>query len=81
MKELTGEETLFMIARLRGIREESIANIIDIIIDIIDIRQHASRQIKTYSGGNKRRLSLGMALVGSPPVLMLDGSFFRCINI
>jgi ABC-type multidrug transport system ATPase subunit len=72
MKELTGEETLYLIARIRGIPEQAIPDIVNTIIDIIDIRQHAFKQIKAYSGGNKRRLSLGMSLVGSPPVLMLD---------
>lgn len=33
---------------------------------------YAKRQIKTYSGGNKRRLSLGIALIGLPDVLLLD---------
>lgn len=34
------------------------------VVDAIGIQMYAKRQIKTYSGGNKRRLSLGMALVG-----------------
>uniref|UniRef100_A0A914D4Y0 ABC transporter domain-containing protein n=1 Tax=Acrobeloides nanus TaxID=290746 RepID=A0A914D4Y0_9BILA len=72
IKELTGEETLYMFARIRGIPEDEIPTIVDAIIDSIGIRMYAKRQIKTYSGGNKRRLSLGMALVGLPEVLLLD---------
>ncbi|KAI6240849.1 ATP-binding cassette sub-family A member 3 [Aphelenchoides fujianensis] len=56
----------------RQFEKAVIPEVVDAIVETIDIRRHAQRQIKTYSGGNKRRLSLGMALVGMPPVLMLD---------
>ncbi|KAI6201512.1 hypothetical protein M3Y96_00850100 [Aphelenchoides besseyi] len=72
LKELTGEETLYLIARLRAVPERMIASVVDAIVETIDIKPHAKRPIKTYSGGNKRRLSLGMALVGMPITLMLD---------
>ncbi|KAI6215169.1 hypothetical protein M3Y94_00354100 [Aphelenchoides besseyi] len=71
-QELTGEETLYLIARLRAIPERMIASVVDAIVETIDIKPHAKRPIKTYSGGNKRRLSLGIALVGMPITLMLD---------
>ncbi|KAI6188218.1 hypothetical protein M3Y98_00330700 [Aphelenchoides besseyi] len=71
-QELTGEETLYLIARLRAVPERMIASVVDAIVETIDIKPHAKRPIKTYSGGNKRRLSLGMALVGMPITLMLD---------
>ncbi|TKR67155.1 hypothetical protein L596_023350 [Steinernema carpocapsae] len=72
IKEMSGEETLYMFARLRGIYEEDIPRIVYAVIQAIGIGMYAKRQIKTYSGGNKRRLSLGIALVGLPDVLLLD---------
>ena len=72
LREMTGEETLYMFARIRGIYENQIPTVVDSIIDAIGIGIYAKRQIKTYSGGNKRRLSLGVALVGMPKVLLLD---------
>uniref|UniRef100_A0A7E4UPS2 ABC transporter domain-containing protein n=1 Tax=Panagrellus redivivus TaxID=6233 RepID=A0A7E4UPS2_PANRE len=72
IKEMSGEETLYMFARIRGIPESDIPGIVDSIVDAIGIGVYAKRQIKTYSGGNKRRLSLGVALVGLPKVLLLD---------
>uniref|UniRef100_A0A914YVT4 ABC transporter domain-containing protein n=1 Tax=Panagrolaimus superbus TaxID=310955 RepID=A0A914YVT4_9BILA len=72
IKEMSGEETLFMFARIRGIHEDQIPTVVNSIIDAIGIGIYAKRQIKTYSGGNKRRLSLGIALVGMPEVLLLD---------
>uniref|UniRef100_A0AC35F4C1 ABC transporter domain-containing protein n=1 Tax=Panagrolaimus sp. PS1159 TaxID=55785 RepID=A0AC35F4C1_9BILA len=72
IKEMSGEETLYMFARIRGIHENQIPTVVNSIIDAIGIGIYAKRQIKTYSGGNKRRLSLGVALVGMPEVLLLD---------
>uniref|UniRef100_A0A914CP13 ABC transporter domain-containing protein n=1 Tax=Acrobeloides nanus TaxID=290746 RepID=A0A914CP13_9BILA len=72
IKEMSGEETLYMFARIRGIHEADIPQVVGSIIDAIGIGIYAKRQIKTYSGGNKRRLSLGVALVGMPEVLLLD---------
>lgn len=72
IKEMSGEETLYMFARIRGIHENEIPTVVNSIIDAIGIKMYAKRQIKTYSGGNKRRLSLGIALVGMPEVLLLD---------
>nr|pir protein F33E11.4 [imported] - Caenorhabditis elegans [Caenorhabditis elegans] len=72
IKEMSGEETLYMFARIRGIPEKDIPKKVNAVIHAIGIGMYASRQIKTYSGGNKRRLSLGIAIVGLPDVLLLD---------
>ncbi|KAJ1365622.1 hypothetical protein KIN20_026006 [Parelaphostrongylus tenuis] len=72
IKEMTGEETLYMFARIRGIPKNEIPEKVNAVIHTIGIELYAKRQIKGYSGGNKRRLSLGIALIGLPPVLLLD---------
>ncbi|KAL6725956.1 hypothetical protein Aduo_007973 [Ancylostoma duodenale] len=72
LKEMTGEETLYMFARIRGIPKRDIPEKVNAVIHTIGIGMYAKRQIKGYSGGNKRRLSLGIALIGLPPVLLLD---------
>ncbi|CAB3398654.1 unnamed protein product [Caenorhabditis bovis] len=72
IKELSGEETLYMFARIRGIPADEIDEKVQAVIHAIGIGIYAKRQIKSYSGGNKRRLSLGIALVGLPDVLLLD---------
>ncbi|KJH41796.1 ABC transporter, ATP-binding protein [Dictyocaulus viviparus] len=72
LKEMTGEETLYMFARIRGIPKTQIPEKVNAVIQTIGIGSYAKRQIKSYSGGNKRRLSLGIALIGLPSVLLLD---------
>lgn len=70
--EMTGQETLQMFARLRGVKECDIMRITDTMIDAVALNKYKNNLIKTYSGGNKRRLSLGVALLTLPDVLLLD---------
>ena len=36
------------------------------------LEQHADRCAGTYSGGNKRKLVVAIALIGNPPIIFLD---------
>jgi ABC-2 type transport system ATP-binding protein len=45
---------------------------IDEVIAIVGLEEKASARIKTLSGGQKRRLDLGVALVGDPEIVFLD---------
>ncbi|GFO39485.1 ATP-binding cassette sub-family a member 3 [Plakobranchus ocellatus] len=70
--QMTGRETLVMYARLRGVPEENIDYVVNSLIDILLLNPHADKLSEQYSGGNKRKLSTAMALVGDPPFIMLD---------
>lgn len=39
----------------------------------LGFHKHLDKQIKVFSGGNKRKLSTALALLGGPSVLLLDG--------
>ena len=69
---LTGEETLYMFARLRGVQEHLIPQIVDPIIELMNLRKHAKKPVYAYSGGNKRKLSASVALIGDPSIVFLD---------
>eukprot|EP00123_Amoebidium_parasiticum_P015512 comp23006_c0_seq1/m.36687 comp23006_c0_seq1/g.36687 ORF comp23006_c0_seq1/g.36687 comp23006_c0_seq1/m.36687 type:complete len:1736 (-) comp23006_c0_seq1:41-5248(-) len=69
---LTGRETLEMYARLRGVRPDRLREVVDNMVVRMDLTAHADRLCGTYSGGNKRKLSTAMALIGDPPVVFLD---------
>ena len=69
---LTGEETLYMFARLRGVQEHLIPPIADALIDLLNLRKHAKKPVYAYSGGNKRKLSAAVALIGDPAIVFLD---------
>lgn len=52
--------------------EELLAMRIDALIIEIGLKNYADKPCGTYSGGNKRKLSLAVALIGNPQLLLLD---------
>lgn len=69
---LTGRENLQLVGRLcrlpRGDRRQRASE----LLDQFGLADAGDRQLKTYSGGMRRRLDLACALVPHPPVLFLD---------
>ena len=69
---LTGRENLEMVGRLYHLPRYQARKRADELLDGFDLVEAASRLVKTYSGGMRRRLDLAASLVFSPPVLFLD---------
>ena len=72
LDELTGEETLNLLAGLRGVPSSQRKIMMEDFVELVDLTECYKRQTRTYSGGNKRKLSTAMALVGEPPLVFLD---------
>lgn len=70
--ELTGRETVIFYARCRGIRSEKIPNLVLKLSKDFDFAKHLDKQVRYYSGGNKRKLSTAIALIGDPQIIYLD---------
>ncbi|XP_028818388.1 LOW QUALITY PROTEIN: ATP-binding cassette sub-family A member 1 [Denticeps clupeoides] len=69
---LTGREHLQFYARLRGVPEDHVAKVADWGVKKLGLTQYADREAGGYSGGNKRKLSTAISLIGAPPVVFLD---------
>jgi ABC-2 type transport system ATP-binding protein len=69
---LTGRENLEMVGRLYHLPRYQARKRADELLEGFDLVEAASRLVKTYSGGMRRRLDLAASLVFSPPVLFLD---------
>ncbi|XP_055936833.1 phospholipid-transporting ATPase ABCA1-like [Argiope bruennichi] len=69
---LTGREMLSLFGRLRGLSESDVETKVNKLIQTIDLVDDADKETQFYSGGNKRKLSFAIALIGSPPVILLD---------
>ena len=65
---LTGRENLDIIRRILGLPETSV----DDALELVGLEEFGGRLAKKYSLGMKQRLGLAGALLGRPPVLILD---------
>lgn len=70
---LTGREFLDYISVLKGISDkQERARQVQEILDLVRLTDQADRRLKTYSGGMKRRIGIGQALLGYPKLLIVD---------
>ncbi|KAL1477508.1 hypothetical protein MTO96_035679 [Rhipicephalus appendiculatus] len=72
LEKLSAYENLYLFGRLRGVPETSLPDAVERIIDVTELREHAAKRSDIYSGGNKRKLSIAIALIGLPEVVFLD---------
>jgi ABC-type multidrug transport system ATPase subunit len=70
MDTMTVSEHLIFYARIRGV-EDPRHNAQE-VIQAVGLQSYAGQMAAKLSGGNKRKLSLGVALMGNPTVLLLD---------
>jgi ABC-2 type transport system ATP-binding protein len=70
--ELTAEENIKFFSSMYKISKSKQKQRIKEVMELVNLSEHLKKQVKNYSGGMKRRLSLAIALVHEPPVLILD---------
>lgn len=69
---LTGRENLVMVGRLCHLTRATVRARADELLEGFGLRDAADRQVRTYSGGMRRRLDLAASLVARPTVVFLD---------
>ena len=69
---LTAREHLTMYGRIRGIPEAELTPLVQHLIDKLGLKPFADNITKSYSGGNMRKCSLALALIGNPSVVFLS---------
>ena len=73
MDQMTVSEHLRFYAGVRGVK--NISRNVDNLIRAVGLGPFENRMGSKLSGGNKRKLSLAIALIGNPEVLLLDETF------
>ena len=69
---LTGYENLEFFGKMKGVPSDKLKKEIEYIAEVVDLTDDLKKLVSKYSGGMKRRLSLAIALIGSPELLILD---------
>ncbi|XP_065294931.1 phospholipid-transporting ATPase ABCA3-like isoform X2 [Dermacentor albipictus] len=72
LDNMNAYEYLYLVGRLRGIPENELKPMVDSIISVVDLTEHASKECGVYSGGNRRKLTIAAALLGVQPFVFLD---------
>jgi len=70
--ELSARENLAFFGKLYGLTGADLAKRIDEVLELIALRDRADDRAGTFSGGMKRRLNLGVAIIHRPRLLLLD---------
>lgn len=65
---LSGRENLDLTRCLVGLPRTEI----DRVLEVVEMSEHAGRRVSDYSLGMRQRLGLARAMLGAPPVLILD---------
>lgn len=69
---LNAREHLQMYAEVKGISRDTQEQVVEDLIDMMALRAHCDRPAGGYSGGNRRKLSVAIALMGGPKIVFLD---------
>jgi len=69
---LTVKEHLLLFGNLKGLRGKKLDSIIEYYLDVLQLRRFANKMAQELSGGNKRKLSVGIAFIGSANLIFLD---------
>ena len=69
---MTVEEHIWFYAKIKGIPANKQESVCETAIEELNLKDHRKKPAGTLSGGNKRKLSVAIALIGNPPIILLD---------
>lgn len=69
---MTVEEHVYFFARIKGIPDHLRTECCEKVIADMSLGEHRTKCAGTLSGGNKRKLCVANAILGDPPIILLD---------
>ena len=71
-EDLTARENLIFWGQMYGLSGKTLKSRVDEVLEQTGLRDKAKQKIKTYSGGMKRRINIGVGLLHKPRLLFMD---------
>ena len=71
-ESLSAKENLVFYGKMKGVDGQQLTSEIDHVAQVVDLTDDLTKRVSNFSGGMKRRLSLAIALLGDPDLLVLD---------
>ncbi|MBK9210173.1 MAG: ATP-binding cassette domain-containing protein [Anaerolineales bacterium] len=71
-EDLTARENLSFWGKMYGLRGSKLKLRVDEVLEVIGLRDRANERVSKYSGGMKRRVNIGVALLHKPKVIYMD---------
>lgn len=71
-EDLTARENLSFWGKMYGLRGTILKKRVDEVLDVIGLLDRANERVGKYSGGMKRRVNIGVALLHKPKVIYMD---------
>ncbi len=71
-EDLSARENLTFWGKMYGLRGPALKSRVDEVLEIIGLTDRAKEQVKKYSGGMKRRVNIGIALLHKPQIIYMD---------
>jgi ABC-2 type transport system ATP-binding protein len=71
-EDLTARENLVFWGKMYGLHSGVLKTRVDEVLDVIGLRDRAKERVGKYSGGMKRRVNIGVALLHKPQVIYMD---------
>ncbi|XP_075538589.1 phospholipid-transporting ATPase ABCA3-like isoform X1 [Dermacentor variabilis] len=77
-REMTVEENLWLFGRIRGMSDTQTADSLQLIVMSFQMLEYKETLVKRLNTGQKRKLQLGISLIGEPQMLLLDEPTVGC---
>jgi len=71
-QQASGRENLYLAGRLYGLKPPDVKKKIGELSRLLDLEELLDRIVRTYSGGQKRRLEIALGIIHEPEILFMD---------
>jgi len=72
IERLSVRENLVFFGKVKGLQDDNLQRTVEAFMTALNIKRYENKLLMQLSGGNRRKVSLAVALIGAPPTVYLD---------